>query len=106
MSDEINKVLSELYHSLKSDVSYSSPIRLYKKAKKVLPTLTLKNVKEWLSKDLTYTLHHPIRRNYATRRVIAHQIDGNWQADLADLQNLSKFNNCLLYTSPSPRDRG
>ena len=97
MLEEINKVLSELYHSLKSNVSYSSPIRLYKEAKKVIPTITLKNVKEWLSKDLTYTLHHPIRRQYSTRRVIVHQIDESWQADLADLQNLSKFNKGYRY---------
>ena len=68
-----------------------------KEAKKVIPTITLRVVKEWLSKDLTYTLHHPIRRHYSTRRVVVHQIDESWQADLADLQNLSKFNKGYRY---------
>ena len=88
MLEEINEVLSEFYHLLNSNVSYSSPIRLYKEAKKIIPTITLKIVKEWLSKDLTYTLHRPIRRHYSTRRIIVRQIDESWQADL---QNLSKF---------------
>ena len=95
--EKINKVLSELYHSLKSPVSFSSPNRLFKVARKRIPTLTLKDVKNWLSKDITYTLHHPIQRNYSTRRVVVHQIDELWQADLADLQKLSQFNKGYKY---------
>lgn len=97
MNKEIEKVLSELYHSLKSDVSFSSPLKLYRAAKLRIPDLKLKVVKNWLSKDLTYTLHHPIRRSYTTRRVLVHYIDEQWQADLADLQNLSKFNKGYRY---------
>ena len=97
MNKEIQKVLSELYHSLKSDVSFSSPLKLYRAAKLRIPDLKLKVVKNWLSKDLTYTLHHPIRRSYTTRRVLVHYIDEKWQADLADLQNLSKFNKGYRY---------
>lgn len=87
-----NNILSELYHSLKSPVSYSSPYKLYKAARVRLPNLRLKDVKEWLMKDLTYTLHHPIRTHYNTRRVLVHEIDEQWQADLCDMQKLSKQN--------------
>ncbi|XP_066926306.1 SCAN domain-containing protein 3-like [Clytia hemisphaerica] len=87
-----NNILSELYHSLKSPVSYSSPYKLYKAVRVRLPNLRLKDVKEWLMKDLTYTLHHPIRTHYNTRRVLVHEIDEQWQADLCDMQKLSKQN--------------
>ena len=41
MNKEIEKVLSELYHSLKSDVSFSSPLKLYRAAKLRIPDLKL-----------------------------------------------------------------
>ena len=108
MSDEINKVLSELYHSLKSDVSYSSPIRLYKKQKKVLPTLTLKNVKEWLSSYISHIpfiipLEEIIQQDELSPTklmVIGKQILQIFKI----YQSLMKDIDCLLYTSPSPRD--
>ena len=97
MSGDLNKVLSDLYHSLNSNVSFSSPYQLYKEAKKKLPFLTLKDVKKWLSKDITYTLHHPIQKNYSTRRVVVHRVDEQWQADLVDLQKLARLNKGYKY---------
>ena len=88
MNEEIENVLSDLYHSLNSHVSFSSPLKLYQAAKLKIPGLKLKDVKNWLSKDLIYTLHHPTRRNYTTRRVLVHRMDEQWQADLVDLQNV------------------
>ena len=57
----------------------------------------MKDVKNWLSKDLIYTLHHPTRRNYTTRRVLVHRMDEQWQADLVDLQKLVSFNKGYKY---------
>ena len=57
----------------------------------------MKQVKDWLLKDITYTLHHPIRRNYKTRRVLVHHIDEQWQSDLVDLQKLAPFNKGYRY---------
>ena len=97
MNEEIENVISDLYHSLNSHASFSSPLKLYQAAKLKIPGLKLKDVKNWLSKDLTYTLHHPIRRNYTTRRVLVHRIDEQWQADLVDLQKLARFNKGYKY---------
>ena len=97
MNEEIENVLSDLYHSLNSHASFSSPLKLYQAAKLKIPGLKLKDVKNWLSKDLTYTLHHPIRRSYTTRRVLVHRMDEQWQADLVDLQKLARFNKGYKY---------
>ena len=94
MNKEIEKVLSELYHSLKSDVSFSSPLKLYRAAKLRIPDLKLKVVKNWLSKDLTYTLHHPIRRSYTTRIVLVHYID-----DVRQILQIFKIYQSLITVS-------
>jgi len=46
-----------------------------------------------LSGEETYTLHHPVRRNFQRCRIIVSGIDDQWQADLIDLTKLKKFNN-------------
>ena len=54
-------------------------------------------VKEWLESQDTYTLHKPVRYNFPRRRVIVSGIDDQWQADLVDLQSLSRFNADVRY---------
>ena len=44
-----------------------------------------------------YTLHKPARRRYKRSRVIVPGIDAQFQADLVDLQNLSRYNKGYKY---------
>ena len=53
---------------------------------------TTKQIKDWLSKQDSYTLHKPDRRRFQRRKIYAKCIDDLWQADLADVSSLSKFN--------------
>ena len=53
---------------------------------------TTKQIKDWLSKQDSYTLHKPVRRRFQRRKIYAKCIDDLWQADLADVTSLSKFN--------------
>ena len=48
--------------------------------------------KKWLSSQDTYTLHKPARRIFPRRKTFAKGIDDLFQADLADMQNLSRYN--------------
>lgn len=48
--------------------------------------------KSWLSSQDAYTLHKPVRRHFPRRKTFAKGIDDLYQADLADMQNLSRFN--------------
>lgn len=52
---------------------------------------------EWLQGQDTYTLHKPVRYKFPRRRVIVSGIDDQWQADLVDLQSLSRFNSGVRY---------
>ena len=54
--------------------------------------LSRKQVQDWLSQQDVYALHKPTRRHYKTSRVIAFNIDEQFQADLVDVQNLSRYN--------------
>ncbi len=59
--------------------------------------ITLEKVDKWLSQQLTYTLHKPVRYNFKTNRVYAEGIDYQWQADLADLGGIKKYNKGFRY---------
>ena len=84
--------LSKLYYDTKSNVSYSSIYKLYQAAKDVIPGITLRNVKDWLKRQHTYTLHRPIKRKYARSKYFVSGIDKLWQIDLADMSMISKVN--------------
>ena len=57
---------------------------------------TDQNLASWGEK-LADELHKPIKRNFAKRRVIAHNVDDIWCSDLVDMQKLSKWNRGYKY---------
>ena len=58
---------------------------------------TTKQIKDWLSKQDSYTLHKPVRFRFPRRKIYAKCIDDLWQADLADVSPLSKQNDNYEY---------
>ena len=56
--------------------------------------ISRKQDQDWPS-QYVYTLHKPARRHYKRSRVIV--IDAQFQADLVDVQNLSRFNKGYKY---------
>ena len=44
-----------------------------------------------------YTLHKPAVQKFPTRKVIVHSLDHQWQADLADMRSLAKYNDDYNY---------
>ena len=59
--------------------------------------ISRKQVQDWLSQQDVYTLHKPARRRYKRSRVIVPGIDAQFQADLCDVQNLSRYNKGYKY---------
>ena len=84
--------LSDYYFNTKSPVAFTSPLALYREAKKCYPSLTFRQVKTWLQSKDTYILHKPVRYNLPRNRVIVTWIDDQWQADLVDTSSLARFN--------------
>ena len=93
----LKSLLNDLYYSIESPVSFSGLEKLYNEAKQHDENVKRKDVKDWLSTQLTYTLHRPVKLNFKTRPVIVHDIDEQWQMDLVDLSNLSKYNSGFKY---------
>ncbi|GFW79191.1 uncharacterized transposon-derived protein F54H12.3 [Trichonephila clavipes] len=56
-----------------------------------------KDVKHWLSQKDAYTLHKPVRHKFKRNRVLASDIDRQFQADLVDMQSLAEFNKVYKY---------
>ena len=58
---------------------------------------TRRKIATWFSKQFTYTMHKPVRYHFKTNEVFAKDIDYQWQADLADLGSVQKYNDGFRY---------
>ena len=90
--------LSSVYYDPKRPGGFGGAERLYKDVKKEGKfAISRKEIKEWLMKQDTYTLHKPMRRHFKRNRVIVGGIDQQWQMDLADMQSMQTFNDGYRY---------
>ena len=85
-------LLRSLYYDLNSSSAFSGKNNVYKKAKKVLPLITKRDVDKWFSKELAYTLHKQVRYKFPRNKTIVMSIDDQWQADLCDMSAIKKEN--------------
>lgn len=54
-------------------------------------------VNKWLRKQYTYTVHRPARKRFKRNPVIVRSLDQQWQADLCDLKDMSRWNQGRKY---------
>ena len=84
----MEEYLTQLYYNPKRSGSLGGVERLYRDVKKEGKyDISRAELKKWLMKQDTYTLHKPARRHYKRNRVIVGGIDELWQMDLADMQS-------------------
>ena len=93
----IDEILNDIFYSLKNPASFSSIDTLLKSAKKVNDAITRNDVKQWLSSQLTYTLHRPATLRTKTRPIVVYHIDECWEADLFVFDKLAKYNDEYKY---------
>lgn len=79
--------LKSIYYDPKNPASFSSVAKLAKAS-----GYSIAKVKKWLKSQPTYTLHRQALKKYPTRKYIVHEVDEQWQADLADVQLLANQN--------------
>ena len=90
--------LSSVYYDPKRSGGLGGLNRLYDDVKKEGKFKISRNeIKQWLMRQDTYTLHKPMRRHFRRNRVIVGGIDQQWQMDLADMQSMQKFNDGYRY---------
>ena len=59
--------------------------------------INIKKTKDWLSNEMTYTLHKQAPRHYTTRPYRTNKIDAQWQADIVEMQDFKNVNNDNRY---------
>ena len=84
------EVLNSLYFDPASPCAYAGASALYREAKK--HGIKKQQVDDFLEKQDTYSLHKYVRRKFPGNKTFSTGMDSDWQADLADMQRLSKFN--------------
>ena len=50
-------ILKQIYTDLKNPASFSSPMKLFRAAKWVIPQIKFKDIVDWLETQKSYTLH-------------------------------------------------
>ena len=94
----MEKTLASIYLDPGHPASFGGLDTVYRAVKeKGKNKISRKQVQDWLSQQDVYTLHKPARRHYKRSRVIVIGIDEQFQADLADVQNLSRYNKGYKY---------
>lgn len=89
--------LNSLYYDAKSPVAFSSGKYFTSYLKKRNLTTEPKSPKDWLQTQRAYTLHRPRRVRFRRNKYNLANIGDFWQADLMDLQSLSRKNNGYKY---------
>ena len=94
----MEKTLTSIYLDPSQPASFDSLDAVYGAIKeKGKNKIQRKQVRDWLSQQDVFTLHKPARRRYKRSRVVVFGIDEQFQADLVDLQNLSRYNKDYKY---------
>jgi hypothetical protein len=83
---------AKVYYDPGHPASYAGPKALRKSVGG-----TLKEAKEWLESQDTYTLHRPARKRFPRNKIQVAGIDDQFEADLIDMQSVSKHNNRFKY---------
>ena len=72
--------------------SFSGINSFYKSLNHKKNKIKVKNVKDWLQSQDSYTLHKPKISKFERNQIVVQGIDDTWQIDLCDMRSLKKFN--------------
>ena len=94
----MDSYLESVYYNPKRSGSFGGVESLYRDVKEEGKLkLSRKQIRDWLLKQDTYTLHKPARHNFKRNCTIVSGIDELWMMDLADMQSLKQYNDGYRY---------
>jgi hypothetical protein len=88
----MDKFLHKIYYDPKSPVAYAGAGTMYYYAKKIKPSITFRQITQFLEKQHTATIHKQAPRKFPRNKVIPIGKDSHWQADLMDMRKLEQQN--------------
>ena len=90
--------LEQLYYNPKSPAAYAGEQALYRLAKQSSKKVKLQDIRDWLRKQQTYTLHKPIHKKFLRRKTVVAGIDTQWHQIWQTYQNYqSSMTNIDIY---------
>ena len=93
----MESLLHKLYYTKRSPSYLAGSSTLWRLARRNNASVTLKDVRDFLTKQPSYTLHRPLRRVFPHNKIIATGADSHWQADLCDMRKLKHHNSHYQY---------
>ena len=84
--------LVKIYETASNPGSFGGVDALYREAKRNKLKVTKKQVTEWQSNKLSYTLHKPVRKIFQRNKTRVFYVDELWQLDLCDTNALKQYN--------------
>ncbi|KAJ8319639.1 hypothetical protein KUTeg_002819 [Tegillarca granosa] len=98
LSQEEQDYLKAIWTDPSHPGSFAGPHKLYKIVRKEGKfNIGLKRIRQFLSDQDAYSLQKRVQRKFPRNRVIVEGIDAQWDCDLMDLKNLSKWNEKIQY---------
>ena len=93
-SNKKEKILHRLYYNVSSPSAFTGIQNLRREAKKEDPTITTKDVSDFLHRQETYLYLKPVRRKFPRNRLSTStlHIDYAWACDLMDVQKIKEHN--------------
>ena len=96
--DSVDGVLSRIYTNPADPGSFRTANALHRRARALGHTnITREHVIHILAKQNPHTLHRQARRHFSRVPIYAHEIDQQWQADLADMNKCVDWNENVRY---------
>ena len=68
--NNFDSLLDKMYYDLKSPSAYSSKNNIFQAAKKINKSIKLSDVNSWFRKQLTPTLHKPVKYKFRRNKII------------------------------------
>jgi transposase InsO family protein len=95
--ESIRDRLVRIYYDTKSAGAYGGVGRLVREAARQGLKVSNSKATEILADELAYSLHKPARRRYKRNKTYVSGPDKQWQADLADMQEIAAQNGGMKY---------
>lgn len=93
----VDETLSKIYYNISNPSSLSGHKQLYKEIKDRGLPFNESDIKKWLKAQEVYTLHKKRKLKFPRLKYVPINIDDVWSIDLADTQNISRYNNQKRY---------
>ena len=90
--------LKDIYYNPKHPATLSGPTKLHKVLNNVgRYNIGVHKIRQWLQEQDSYSLQQQTKRKFKRNRVISDGIDALWDVDLADVSNLTKYNDNIKF---------